>query len=138
MAFLPSENGGDESDRDDLEPDDLEISDAIQVLEESIGRMSGKVRTASFSKIIRRISFVLLCHGHREDELLQTVFGLPAMLTLWRKYSNKIGRMKEQLTGGSEGVARTIQDFRRQHDLGESTIHANFGVDAFSVSPEKT
>jgi hypothetical protein len=138
IAFLPSGNAGDESDRDGLEPDDVDVPDAIQVLEELIGRMSRKVRTAPFSKITRRISFVLLCHGHRGYELLQAVFGFPAVSTLWRKYSNKIGRMKEQVTGGSDGVARTIQDFRRQHNLGEATIHANLGVDAFSVIPEKT
>jgi hypothetical protein len=138
VDFLPLENDGNGLDCNELESDKFEVPEAIRVLEELIDRTSRNVRTAPFSKITRRLSFVLLCHGHREYELLHAVFKFPSISTLWRKYQPKIDLMKEQLTNGPEGVQRTIQDFRRHNDLGESIIHANLGVDAFSIIPEKT
>jgi hypothetical protein len=125
------------SDHNDLKPDKLDVPDAAQISKEVNDDISKKW-DCTLSKFTRRISFVRLCHGHRDYELLRALFGSPAVSTLWRKHQTKVDRMNRQLTIETGGALQTIQYFRRQNRLEDSTVHANLSVGAFCIIPDMT
>jgi hypothetical protein len=124
--FLPFADDSNRLDDNDLKPDKLGAQDAVEVLGELRDRIPDDGRTVPFSKRIKRIGFVLLCHGHREDKFLHAIFGFPAVSTLWGKQQKIIDRMKEQLTVKTAGAMKTTRDSDPQNQLENSTIHANF------------
>jgi hypothetical protein len=86
-----------------------------------------------FSPQSAMLSFVTWCHGNRTYELLHSVFGFPSRQALWARFHSEIDRTMNDLSV-PEGIVRNILEFTKAHAI--DVLHANLGVDAFSVVSE--